>query len=335
MIQRMPSTSYPTQSQSQPRQLPAFGRGLAASGPSQPAVLKQAPGPQIYASRAPTFFQGGGAGYSNEFGQAAAQGQAAKDQAAFGALGGLGIAGQNAIGQYGVSRNNALANQSVAAANAYGQMANSYYNTLGQLGNFAGNMTAAGLNAGAQSASGSQSANFNMGGGGSFGGGGGMGFNVSGPEGTIASGGMGGGRGGRSFGGSGGGGFSSSVTRGASSGERTGMVNQGYGFLNNLRGDLNRDDNQAMALAGLMGNEFGANRAAVMDPSVMNSLNGQLSAGYGAIGDLYGMSDYGFNTPSQGPRPQFTSDAGSPAYWMNPGKASYADRPRAGGGRFR
>ena len=327
MLRRFDSPPQtPTYTQTQPRQLPTTGRGLA--GPGQAPYQAPQPGR--------TFFQGAGGGYSNEFGQAAAGGQAAKDQAAFGALGGLGIAGQNAMGQYGVSRNNALANQSVASANAYGQMANSYYNTLGQLGNFAGNMTAAGLNAGAQSASGSQNANFNMGGGGSFGGGAYGGFNVAGPEGTIASGGVGGGGGrGGSFSGTGGGGSSSTVTRGASEGERRGMLNQGYGFLGDLRKDVNRSDNQAMALAGLMGNEFGANRAALMDPSVMNAMSGQLSAGYGAIGDLYGMSDYGFNTGMQGPRPQFGSDAGSPTYWMNPSKAPSSERPKAGGGRFR
>lgn len=299
-----------------PRQLPSPVRGRPGQGN--------------------TFFQGPGAGYSNEFGQAAAGGQAAKDQAAFGALGGLGVAGQNAMGQYGVSRNNALANQSVASANAYGQMANSYYNTLGQLGSIAGGLSAAGLNAGAQSASGSQSANFNMGGGGGGGGGGFGGFNVSGPEGTIASGSMGGSRGrGGSFGGGAGGGSSSTVTRGASEGERRGMLNQGYGFLGDVRRDLNSSGNQAMALAGLMGNEFGANRAALMDPSVMNAMSGQLSAGYGAVGDLYGMSDYGFNTYSPGLRSQFAADTGSPSYWMNPATTRFGDAPVAGGGRFR
>ncbi len=113
------------------------------------------------------------------------------------------------------------------------------------------------------------------------------------------------------------------------------MVNQGYGFLNDLRGDLNSDDNQAMALAGLMGNEFGANRAALMDPSVMNNMSGQLSAGYNALGGLYGMSDYGFNTGSPGVQSQFYADGGSPAYWMDPSAAPDRLRPRGGGGRFR
>jgi len=277
-----------------------------------------------------------GRGTSNEFGKATAAASGAKDAAAFGAMGNLGIAAQNAMGQYGVSRNNALANNTVAAANAYGAMANNYQNTLGQLGYLASNMTAAGLNAGAQSAQGRQNSNVNFGAGGnaSFGGGGGIGFNASGPEGTIASGSYGGGGG--SFGGGmgGGGGMSSEMTRGASPEERTGMVNQGYGFIDQLRGDLNNPENQAMALAGLMGDEFRTNRAAIMDPSIMNSLNSQLDTGYGALSDLYGMSDYGFNTLSDGYKGSYSPDQGISSYWMNPD----ANRPLLQnynpGGRF-
>jgi hypothetical protein len=274
---------------------------------------------------------------SNEAYRAAAGGQAAKDQAAFGAMGNLGIAAQNAMGRYGVSRNNALANSNVAAANAYGAMANNYQNTLGQLGYLASNLSAAGLNAGAQSAQGRQNSNvnFNMGGNASFGGGGGgYGFNASGPEGTIASGSYGGGGGfGSSFGGSmgGGGGMNAEITRGASPEERTGMVNQGYGFIDQLRGDLNNPENQAMALAGLMGDEFGANRAALMDPSITNSLNAQLDAGYGALSGLYGMSDYGFNTGSTGYTPSFMPEQGQPAYWMDPVDQRFPSGARPGG----
>ena len=251
-------------------------------------------------------------GGSVRFGFPDASGQ--KDAAAFGALGGLGVAGQNAMGQLGASRNNALANQSVAAANAYGQMANSYYNTMGQLGNIAGGLSAAGLN------SANNSLQFNQGGSFNFGGGGGGfgGFNTSGPEGTIASGSMmpgGGGSGGGSS-------FNASLTRGGSAGERQGFVDQGYGFLGGLRGDLNNPNNQAMALAGLMGNEFAANRQAVMDPSIMNSLSGQLAAGHRAIGDLYGMSNYGFNTLHSGPQTRFVPQGATP--WAN----------RAGGSWF-
>lgn len=256
-------------------------------------------------------------------------GQAAKDTAAFGALSNLGVAGQNAMGQYGVSRNNALMNQSVAAANAYGQMANSYYNTMGQLGHFGSAISSAGLGAGAQAASGSQS----MGGGfgGSFGGGGGGGFRSSGPEGRIASGSMGGG----GFGGGGGASMNSNarVQRGASSEERTGMVNQGYGFLGGLVDTLNDPRNPAMNMANRLGHEFGANRAAIMDPTITNSLNQQMATGYGALSGLYGMSDYGFNTGSPGLAPRYDADRASGAYWMDP-SSEFRSPNRRPGGRF-
>jgi len=331
MLKRMPTTR---KTQSAPR--PAGGG--SASVP-QPVLRAQSDYTPSYSSAGgtPYFQTGPGQSTSNEFGAAVASGQAAKDQAAFGAMGDLGIAAQNAMGQYGVSRNNALANSNVAAANAYGAMANNYQNTLGQLGYLASNLSAAGLNAGAQSAQGRQNSNvnFNMGGNASFGGGGGgYGFNASGPEGTIASGSYGGGGGfGSYFGGSmgGGGGMSAEFTRGASPAERQAMVDQGYGFINQLRGDLSDPRNQAMALTGLMGDEFGANRAALMDPSITNSLNAQLDAGYGALSGLYGMSDYGFNTGSAGYEPSFMPEQGQPAYWMDPVDQRFPSRARPGG----
>lgn len=302
-----------------------------AQPPKNPGGTWKNPPSQQQGGGIPYFQRPAGQPTSNEAFTAAAAGQTAKDQAAFGAMGNLGVAAQNAMGQYGVSRNNALANSNVAAANAYGQMANNWQNTLGQLGYLASNITAAGLNAGAQAARGTQNSNinFDMGGGAQFGGGG-LGYRASGPEGTIASGSMGGGWGGGGFGGNmaGGGGMSAEVTRGASPGERQGMVNQGYGFVDQLRGDLNATNNQATALAGLMGQEFGANRAALMDPSIINSLNAQLSGGYGALGGLYGMSDYGFNTGSRGVTPQFTPDEGNAPYWMDPVSAQPPDPMR-------
>ena len=330
MLKRMPTTrgSAP----SMPVLKPGSSSGSTFSSPASSSM-----GSPFGGGR--PFFQGPGAGYSNEFGQAAAAGQAAKDTAAFGAMGGLGIAGQNAMAQYGASRNAALTNQAIAQANAFGQMGNSYYNTLGQLGHIGSALSAAGLNAGAQSAQGTQSSNMNFGGGGGFqwGGGGGGGFTASGPEGTIASGNMGGGYGGGGFGGNmtGGGGMNATVTRGASRGEREGMVNKGYGLLDQLRGDLNNPENQAMQLAGVMENQFNVNRAATMDPSIMNSLNAQMDAGYGALSGLYGMSDYGFNTGSQGYRGgSFSPDGGSPDYWMDPSQ-NRSRAPRNPGGRFR
>lgn len=243
---------------------------------------------------------------SNEAYQAAATGQAQKDVAAFGGLANLGIANQNALGQYGASRNAALANQSVASANAYGQMASNYYNTMGQLGHIGSALTAAGLGAGAQSGAATQSASmgdryFGGGAGGGFGGGGG--FMSGGPEGRIASGNMGGfgGAFGGMFGGMYGGGSSgSSATRGASSGERTGMLNQGYSFLSGLTDKINDPRNPAGRLAGDMGRQFDANRGAVMDPTITNSLNSNLATGYNALSNLYGQGDYGFNTAAAG-----------------------------------
>lgn len=293
-----PAQTSPGQNQQpmaswQPPKAPAAGRGLLAFG---------AVDPNKYA--------------------AGAQAQSAKDQAAFSAYGNLGVAGQNAIGQYGMNRDAQLTNQTIAAANAFGQMGNNYYNTMGQLGQTAAGLSAAGLNAGAQSASGNMSSNFGMGMGGGFnsGGGGVPGFTASGPEGTIASGRMGGGGGGFGFGGnvSGGGRASSSITRGASQGERAGLVNQGYGFLGDIKKTLNDPKNQAMALAGLMGDQFGANRAAVMDPTIVNSLNSQMATGYNALGGLYGMSDYGFNTGNQGPSVNYQPMGDNSQYWMDP-----------------
>jgi hypothetical protein len=292
---QQPPQGFPSPQGRQPPQAPSQGRGL----------LGQFGGfdPSAYA--------------------AGAQAQSAKDQAAFSAYGNLGIAGQNAMGQYGMNRDAQLTNQSIAAANAYGQMANNYYNTMGQLGQTAAGLSAAGLNAGAQSASGNMSSNFNMGMGGGFnsGGGGWPGFTASGPEGTIASGRMGGGGGGGfGFGGnvSGGGGASSSISKGSSQGERAGLVNQGYGFLGDVKKTLNDPKNQAMALAGLMGEQFGANRAAVMDPTIVNSLNSQMATGYNALGGLYGMSDYGFNTGRRAPAATYQPMGDNSQYWMDP-----------------
>lgn len=254
-----------------------------------------------------TYFQSSqGNRTSNPAYQSAVAGQAQKDMAAFGGMANLGIANQNALGQYGATRNAALANQSVAAANAYGQMANSYYNTMGQLGHIGSALTSAGLGAGAQSGTATQNASmgdryFGGGGGGGFGLGGG--FMAGGPEGRIASGNMGGFGGG--FGGAyggmfGGGSSGSSATRGAGGSERTGMLNQGYSFLSGLTQQLNNPRNAAGRLAGDMGRQFDSNRQGVMDPSITQSLNSNLSTGYNALSNLYGQSDYGFNTGAAG-----------------------------------
>ena len=239
-----------------------------------------------------TYFQSSqGKWTSNPAYQAAAAGQAQKDVAAFGGMANLGIANQNALGQYGASRNASLTNQSVAAANAYGQMQNSYLNTMGQLGHIGAALSAAGLGAGAQSGSASQSGAMGIGGGG-YGG-----FSSSGPEGPISSG-MTGGMGG--FGGTFGGMSGSSAQRGASPGERTGMVDQGYGFLSSLMKNMNASGGMPQKLASSLSNEFSANRAGIMDNSVLRALNKNLYGGYNAMSGLYGKADYGFNTPSAG-----------------------------------
>jgi hypothetical protein len=302
-------------------------------------MLKQLPKPAtpVLKAQPPTSWGGGntffqtptGQRNSNESFGAAAAGQAAKDQAAFSAMGNLGIAGQNAMGQYGMNRDAQLTNQAIAAANAYGSMANAHYNTMGQLGSFGAALTASGLNAGAQAARGTQSNQFNMGMGGGGGGGfgGGPGFFAGGPEGAIARGGYGGG-GGFGFGGnvSGGGGMHASVTKGASSGERQGMLNQGYGFLGGLRDDLNNRNSPQMQMANRMDKQFGASRAAVMDPTIVNSLNSQMNAGYGALGGLYGRSDYGFNTQNRMPKANLPQARDNSQFWLDP----YGSKSSAG-----
>lgn len=237
-----------------------------------------------------TYFQSSqGKWTSNPAYQAAAAGQTQKDIAAFSGLANLGIANQNAMGQYGASRNASLTNQSVAAANAYGQMQNNYLNTLGQLGHIGGALSAAGLAAGAQSGSATQASAMGMGMGG------GQSFASGGPEGRIASG-MTGGMGG--FGGTFGGMSSSSAQRGASSGERTGMLDQGYGLLNSLLQQAGSYNARAPQRA--LGKEFAANRAGIMDPTITRGLMGGYNTGLNAISNLYGQADYGFNTGAAG-----------------------------------
>ena len=313
------------------RQLqPVFGQQPGGQRPAQP----QAP-PQLQPQFGPQRPQMDPY-YSNAVGA-----QAQKDTAAFGALSGLGIAGLNATGQYGVARDTALANQGIAAANMAGMMGNAYYNTINQFGNYAAGLSAAGLNAGAQSANANIGGNFDFGMGGDFncggiGGGGGGGFRARGPEGTIASGriGGGGGRGGlgAGFNNRGSGGYGATIQKGSSAGERAGLINQGYGFLGGLVGNLNDPNNQAMSMAKLAQNEFGANRAAIMDPSILNSLNSQVDRGYGAVNDVYDRSDYGFNTGRRPQQPVIKQIQAQPDYWKNPfgsGGMSWA-RPTTG-----
>lgn len=192
----------------------------------------------------------------------------------------LGSAGMGAMGQYGSAVAGSLANQSIAAGNTFGQMANAYYNTMGQLGQVGSALAAAGLTAGAGSASGT------MGGGMSFGGGGGSGgayggFDVSGPGGSVASGTMDSSpwstnpmSAGSNYG--------ASVQKGATPGERFGMTGQGFNFLDSIRSDLR--GGQGGMLAGLANNQFNANREATMNPMFMDSMNSMFKDSAAGIG---------------------------------------------------
>lgn len=201
----------------------------------------------------------------------------ARAMGAMNAYAGLGSSGMNSMGQYGSNVANALTNQSIAAGNTYGQMANAYFNTLGQLGQVGAGLSAAGLNANSQSVLANLGGNMNMNVGGSIGGGQGGygGFDVIGPDGGVASGlmGGGGGMGGSGFGVGGGGAYGANIQKGGNSADQRGMLNQGFGFLRGVQGQLGNRNSGPLALAGLAGNQFNMNRAATMDPRFMDSMN--------------------------------------------------------------
>ena len=154
----------------------------------------------------------------------------------------------NAYGQMGPN----LDNQSIAAANAYGQMANNYYNLMGQMGQYGTSLAASGMNTNASQAQARYSD------GGSGGGGGYGGFNVSGPAGNVASGALAGLYGG----GGGGGGMSMSVSKGAPYSQTKAFANQGFNFLGGLVNRVHSNNSDARIFAGMLGNEFKANREA-------------------------------------------------------------------------
>lgn len=198
----------------------------------------------------------------------------ARARDAMNAYAGLGTSGMNSMGQYGSNVANALTNQSIAAGNTYGQMANSYFNTLGQLGQVGAGLSAAGLNANSQSVLANLGGNMNMNVGGGMGGGGYGGFDVMGPGGGVASGTMdGGGAGGMGFGFGGGGAYGANIQKGGSAGAQRGMLDQGFGYLRGIQGQLGNTKTGPMALAGLAGNQFNMNREATMDPRFMDSMN--------------------------------------------------------------
>lgn len=290
----------------------------------------QQPGPQAYQPWQPQK-----SGYKNMSENAYATGvnaQAGKDSAAFGALSNLGVAGQNAMGQYGMAQQNALMNSQIAQANALGQLGTGYYNTLGQLGQANTGMVAAAsqaggdtnkaaalgglannmLTAGAYGASmapytAGNMPNFNFGG---FGGGGG--FRSSGPEGTIASGNMGGPRvggwpdGGRR-------GFNPPPAPptfsggGAKTYDPYQPFNQGSKNLQSMLGMMQNPQSMPNLVRNDMNNAFQSTQKNMMDPGIRDSLNSQMAMGTGAISGLYNQSDYGFNTGQQF-RPQYYSN---------------------------
>lgn len=247
--------------------------------------------------------------------------QANKDMSAFEALKGLGISGQQAMSNYGIAQQNALVNSQIAQNNFAGQMGTNYYNTLGQgmgvlggLGVAASQATAdsnkaaavGGLGTGMVNAGlyGAQAGvygmgnmpNFNFGGMGGFGGGG---FRSSGPSGTIASGGYGGGpsvRGGpdRQFNppppppymqAGGGGGY-----------DPTQPFQQSLPVLQDMLRQMDNPNGMPNVLRQDVNRAFRQTQANLMDPSIINSLNGQMALAYGMTNSMYDKSNYGLNT---------------------------------------
>lgn len=275
--------------------------------------------------------------YQGQEAQARYGAQAQKDMAAFGAAQNLGIAGQNAMGQYGAAQANALTNSQIAQANALGQLGTSYYNTMGQFGQANAGMTAAASQAGADSnkaaalsglAGGMMNAqmygasmapytagnmpNFNFGG---FGGGGGGGFRATGPEGTLASGTMSNDQG-----------FGPPRTQGRPDGRQfnpppappymSGGGMQGFnpyepfrqGSQNMMRmvGAMGNKDAMPNLARQDMNNAFQTTQKNLMHPGIKDSLNSQMAMGYGALGGLYGQSNYGFNTSKHPFTPRYS-----------------------------
>lgn len=74
------------------------------------------------------------------------------------------------------------------------------------------------------------------------------------------------------------------------------MMNQGYGFLGSLYDTL-RGPNQATGFASMLGDEFAANRSAMMDNGVMNSMRDRMNSSHRALSDLYRSTDMGFTRP--------------------------------------
>lgn len=311
--------------------------GPQTNQPQQAAPMSYTPWQDQQVSTRPK-----GKGFENWTGgayQAGVNAQAQKDIGAFGALQNLGIAGQNAMGQYGAAQANALANSQIAQANALGQLGAGYYNTMGQLGQANAGMVAAASAAGADSnkaaalgglASGMVNAgmygasmapytagnmpNFNFGG---FGGpnrpGG---FRVSGPEGTIASGGMGprisndqgfgppgdintvhGAPDGRNF--------NQPPTPPYMSGGNMPTYNpyvpfqMGTDTLRGMLGQMGSENSMANLVRQDMNSAFRTTQGNLMNSGIRQSLNAQLTGGYRALGNLYDGSDYGFRGDGQ------------------------------------
>lgn len=222
--------------------------------------------------------------------------QVGKDTAAFGALQNLGIAGQNAMGQYGAAQANALLNSQIAQANTLGQLGSQYYNTMGQLGQANAGMTAAASQArGAAQAAGAL--------GGLFGGDFSAGFSASGPEGLLASGQMARRRPVNDSG------FQPDYRaggRGRSNGGSGDPFDTGTDTMRGMLGMLHSKDNMPNLVRNDINAGFGLTQKNLMDPGIRDSLNAQMGMGYGALGNLYGQSDYGFNTGAPTFRPRYS-----------------------------
>lgn len=282
-------------------------------------ILPPQEGPQAYTPWQPG--QSGFKGMSDNAYQSGVNAQASKDNAAFGAYQNLGIAGQNAMAQYGANQANAVANSQIAQANALGRLGADYYNAMAQFGQANAGMTAAASQAGADTNKasalgglasgminagmyGSQAAAYGMGNMPNFGSGGGGrgGFRASGPEGPIASGGWGGG-------GAGAGHvnrqFNAPPSPPYMSGSNAPTYNpyepfrQGSKNLQQMMGMMQSPNSMPNLVRQDMNSAFNTTQKNLMDPGIRDSLNGQMAMGYGALSNLYGKSDYGFNSGNQ------------------------------------
>lgn len=77
-----------------------------------------------------------------------------------------------------------------------------------------------------------------------------------------------------------------------------GAINQGFGFLNNIRQDVQNRNSDANKIRGNIDSAFTTTQKNLMNPGIRSDMMSQMRMGYGALGGLYDKSDYGFNTMS-------------------------------------